>query len=171
MKTLVIHPYDVTTNFLNATYLSRGWTIINHNPSRKELKEAIKTHDRIIMMGHGCEYGLYGFGRFVIDSQLVYLLREKDCVCIWCNADLFVEEYGLKGFYTGMIISEYEEAIYYSVPPTTETIHESNMLFTEVIKNAIHLTPKEMCEDVKKNYITENNQIINYNKNNIYYAQ
>lgn len=170
MKTLVIHPTDITTSFLDATYLGRGWTIINHNPSSKELKEAIKTHDRIIMMGHGCERGLLGHGRLIINSELVYLLKDKDCVCIWCNADGFVKQYGLKGFYTGMIISEYEEAIYCSVPPTTEKVNESNVLFTEVIKNAIHLAPKEMCEQVKEQYKAVDNNIIDFNMHNIYHV-
>lgn len=170
MRTLVIHPTDITTKFLEATYLGRGWTVINHNPSSKELKEAIKNHDRIIMMGHGTNDGLHGHGRFIINSELVYLLREKECVCIWCNADLFVKQYGLKGFYTGMIISEYEEALYYCIIPTYDRIQESNVLFTDVIKNAIHLAPKEMCELVREQYKSDNNNIIDFNKENIYHV-
>ena len=111
MKTLVIHPEDYTTRFLTVIHEGHDdWTVITHDVSHKVLKEQIKKHDRIIMLGHGTGWGLLGHGRFVIDSSLVYLLREKDCVCIWCNANDFVEQYGLKGFYTGMIISEMDEA-------------------------------------------------------------
>jgi hypothetical protein len=53
--------------------------------------------------------GLIGFGDAFNDY--VYLLRDKIGVYIWCNANVFVEKYGLKGFYTGMIISEYEESV------------------------------------------------------------
>src|ERR1035437_860766 len=111
MKTLVIHPPDASTDFLKVIYEGKDWALINTNPSTKFLKEQINLHDRIIMLGHGTEEGLLGFGRYVIDSTLVYLLREKECVAVWCNADQFVGKYGLKGFYTGMIISEIDEAL------------------------------------------------------------
>ena len=80
--------------------------MININVSKKVLKEQIKSHDRIVILGHGTEKGLLGFNRYIIDSTWIYLLREKNCVCIWCNANVFVKKYNLKGFYTGMIISE-----------------------------------------------------------------
>src|SRR5690606_14597319 len=102
--------------FLSDIYLDKNYTIITTNTSKSFLKEQIQSHDRIVMLGHGNENGLFGFDRFVIDSNFVYLLREKICVCIWCNADVFVKKYRLKGFYTGMIISEYDEALLYCVP-------------------------------------------------------
>lgn len=83
--TLVIHPKDQTTDFLSEIYLDKNWTVINTNTSKKFLKEQILTHDRIVMLGHGTEKGLLGYDRYIIDSTLVYLLREKECVCIWCN--------------------------------------------------------------------------------------
>ena len=54
-------PFDGPTG-LNITYTT---------------KDAIKSNDRIVMLGHGTEQGLIGFQRFIIDSSLVYLLREK----------------------------------------------------------------------------------------------
>lgn len=168
-KTLVIHPTDPTTKVLEQIYLGKDWTVITTNVSKSTLYEAIMSHDRIIMLGHGAPSGLYGHGRLVIDSTYVYLLREKDLVCIWCNADKFVEKYELKGFYTGMIISEMEEAIMYSIPPTIEAVTESNDLFSGSVAKAIDLEPKEMCESVKKQYVLDSNDIINFNKQNIYY--
>jgi hypothetical protein len=61
-------------------------------------------------------------------SNYVYLLRDKIGVYIWCNANVFAEKYGLKGFYTGMIISEYEEALYECVNTTYHEIEE-NVIF------------------------------------------
>ena len=90
MQTLVIHPKDETTDFLSVIYADKDWTVVNTRPSKSKLKELIKSHDRIIMLGHGTKDGLiimegaYNY-HFLIDSSLVYLLREKDCVCIWCN--------------------------------------------------------------------------------------
>lgn len=166
MKTLVIHPKDPTTDFLSEIYSNKDWDVININLSKTLLKEQIKTHDRIVMLGHGTEKGLLGFDRLVIDSTLVYLLREKICVCIWCNADVFVEKYDLKGFYTGMIISEYQEAIIYSVPTTSHWIAESNRDFASAIKNSID--EENMLEKAKSLY-EGSTAVVEFNRNNLYY--
>lgn len=166
MKTLVIHPKDSTTDFLSVIYSDKDWTVINSNTSKKILKEQIKTHDRIVMLGHGTEKGLIGFDRLVIDSKWVYLLREKICVCIWCNADVFVEKYGLKGFYTGMIISEYEEAIMCCVHTNSFWISESNTDFALAIKNSIDA--ENMLEKAKLLY-EGNTSVVEFNRNNLYY--
>jgi hypothetical protein len=166
MKTLVIHPKDSTTDFLSEIYSDKEWTVINTNTSKKLLNEQIKTHDRIVMLGHGTEKGLLGFNKFVIDSTWVYLLREKICVCIWCNADVFVNKYGLKGFYTGMIISEYEEAIMCCVPTNSHWIAESNTDFALAIKNSID--EENMLEKAKLLY-EGNSTVVEFNRNNLYY--
>lgn len=165
MKTLVIHPKDSSTDFLSIIYSDKDWTVINTNISKKFLKEQIKSHDRIIMLGHGTPCGLLVFDRFVIDSTLVYLLREKDCVCIWCNADLFVQKYKLKGFYTGMIISEFEEAMYFTVSTDDNDIDFSNSLFANAIKESIDNS--DMLTNVKKLYDGVS-PVITYNKKNLY---
>ena len=166
MKTLVIHPNDASTDFLSEIYSDKNWTIINTNISKKILKEQIQIHDRIVMLGHGTENGLLGFGKFMIDSNWVYLLRDKLCVCIWCNSDVFVEKYGLVGFYTGMIISEYEEAIMYCIPTNSFWINESNLDFALAIKNSID--NENMLETAKLLY-EGNTSIVEFNRNNLFY--
>ena len=167
MKTLVIHPQDSTTTFVSESSSDKDWTVVNTDISKKILKNLIKTHDRIVMLGHGSEKGLFGFGKFIIDSTLVYLLREKICVCIWCNSDEFVKKYKLKGFYTGMIISEYEEAIMYCVPTHSQWIYESNIDFALAIKNSID--DENMLEKAKMLY-EGNSSVVEFNRNNLYYA-
>lgn len=166
MKTLVIHPIDSSTNFLSEIYSDKTWTVINTNVSKKVLKEQIKVHDRIVMLGHGSEKGLFGFNKFMIDSNWVYLLREKNCICIWCNADVFVEKYGLKGLYTGMIISEPDEAVMYCQPFRWEFIKESNELFAKSIKESIDIN--ESLSHIKSIYNSDENPIIQFNSENIY---
>ena len=166
MKTLVIHPKDETTDFLKSIYEGRGWSVINEICSTKHLKESIKSHDRIVMLGHGTPYGLIGFGGFLITPSLVYLLREKDCVCIWCNADKFVEKYELKGFYTGMIISEVMEANMYNINSIQSEVDNSNKMFAESIKNA--KCSDSMLSEAKKNYTSDNCEIIKFNELNLY---
>lgn len=171
MKTLVIHPQDDTTDFLSVIYADKDWTIVRNKGKRKDLKNAIEEHDRIIMLGHGTEYGLiemYSEFKYhsVIDCNWVYLLREKECVCIWCNANVFVERYNLKGFYTGMIISEDMEANMYGVNAYDKEIDESNTLFANAIKNSID--SDDMLSEAKKNYTSDTNAAIMFNEKNLY---
>jgi hypothetical protein len=165
MKTLVIHPKDSTTDFLSDIYIDKEWSIITNNVSKKILKESIKKHDRIIMLGHGTEKGLIGFNHLIIDSTYVYLLKDKLCICIWCNADKFVKKYELKGFYTGMIISEFEEALMFSIPASYDLLQESNKDFANAIKIAID--SGNILKVVLENY-EGNLPLIQFNKSNLY---
>lgn len=38
MKTLAIHPKDITTDFLSEIYSDKDWTVITENISKKKLK-------------------------------------------------------------------------------------------------------------------------------------
>lgn len=167
MNTLAIHPEDKTTEFLAEIYSDKSWTVIvDSNISKKALKEAIKSHERIIMLGHGTKYGLLGYRRLVIDSSWVYLLREKTCVCIWCNADQFVNKYGFNGFYTGMIISEIEEAQEYGIPITEEELVHSNKLFAEAVRQSID--SEDIVQNIKNIYVGSS-PVINFNRSRIYF--
>ena len=166
MKTLVIHPLDPTTGFLEPIYSDIDCTVIDKpNQPKRDIVEAIKNHDRIIMLGHGTEQGLLAGWSYIISPKLVYLLREKECVCIWCNADKFVEKYELKGFYSGMMISELDEADMFKVRSTEVEINYSNMLFTSAVKEAIQ--SENMVETALELY-TGDTEVIKYNRERIY---
>lgn len=137
MKTLVIHPKDESTSFLSKIYEGENWTLLSENVSKSLLRKQIISHERIIMLGHGSEGGLFGFGRFVIDSGFVQHLRGKIIVAIWCKSNVFVEKYSLKGHYTGMIISEWPEAVMYCIRATDKEIKESNILFSTSIRDSL----------------------------------
>jgi hypothetical protein len=164
MKTLVVHPADPSTEFLKEIYEGKDWTVNNDfNGLRKKLIEQIESHDRIIMMGHGSPGGLF---YTPIRSDLVYLLREKECVCIWCNADQFVLRYGLKGFYTGMFISEVGEANYFKIETTQEKIDYSNDLFTKAVKK--YIDSEDMQGQIVEAYRGDD-LVIQYNNKRLYY--
>ena len=172
MKTLVIHPYDRTTRMLASCYEGKDWTVIaDASTSKKEIKQAIIDHDRVIMLGHGTSSGLMGkLGaynyRFIIDSSYLYLLREKkSLIAVWCNADEFFNKYDLKGFYTGMIISEYDEAEYCNLYPIQRDIDESNNLFGEALTKSID--SDDMLDDMVKHYVGDT-PTINFNKVRLY---
>jgi len=95
MKTLIIHPEDKSTSFLDIVYNPiPNKTVVTGGVSKEDIKKLIKEHDRVMMMGHGSPGGLFSIGRFsgaggyIIDQTMVPLLMEKDnSVFIWCNAD------------------------------------------------------------------------------------
>jgi len=166
MKTLVIHPDDITTGFLEVIYEGTDWTVISSPiSSKKDIKSAIIAHDIIIMLGHGTENGLISTCRNMIDSSMVYLLRDKIGIYIWCNADQFVERYKLTGFYTGMIVSEVEEAIMFCVNSTYDEIQHSNRLFADSVKESIK---NGNALDTMKRLYTGNSAVIKFNSKNIH---
>lgn len=170
IRTLVIHPQDYSTDFLIPIYGDR-YTVITSNPGKRILKKLIKEHDRIIMMGHGCEKGLFDSNfDTVIDSNFVYLLREKLCIGIWCNADVFFQKYKLKGLYTGMMISESNEAYMFNVNHTYGDIDVSNNKFSQTMSNHIKNDNYDV-ESIKTEYGKIENHIVDFNKMRIYYNE
>ena len=167
MKTLVIHPDDRSTDFLKQIYKGKCWTIINDRDacrSTSVITKLIRKHDRIIMMGHGHSNGLF---YTCINPYMVYLLREKNCVFIWCNADKFVENYGLRGFYTGMFISEVDEAEYYKIKISQPEVSYSNYYFANLMNSFID--SENVLNEVKSSYTDDDNPVIKFNNNRLYY--
>lgn len=174
-KTLIIHPQDNTTNFLKRIYEDLpNRTVITGGVHENELVELIEKHERVMMMGHGSSFGLFRTPSFreipteyVINKKHVELLQKKEeSVFIWCNADMFVNFYELKGFYTGMFISEVNEAYYCGLLGTTQDIvDESNYGFTNIIKRHITENNNVIHEKVKNEYglLSENNPVAFYN--------
>lgn len=152
MKTLVIHPFDHSTDDLEDIY--RGIDCTVHRSNRK-VHHLIKSHDRIICLGHGTEMGLLQIpynGAFLVDSRHVQLLRERECIFIWCYANLFMKKYGIKGFATGMFISEMDEALQYCVPFERGQIEESNRTFAGIVREHIHLPANDMKQPILEKY-------------------
>jgi len=181
MKTLIIHPEDSSTTFLDIVYESiPNKTVITGGVSKTQVQQLIREHDRVMMMGHGSPGGLFNVGKFincgayVIDQQMVPLLKEKtDNVFIWCNADKFVDVFKLKGFYSGMFISEVGEAYYCGLPGTEQDqVDESNYGFVNIIGKYINEDTNTIHENVKNEYglIAESNPVALYNFNRLYRA-
>lgn len=182
MKTLIIHPQDESTTFLSVIYENiPNKTVVTSGYYREEVDKLIENHDRVMMLGHGSPNGLFSVGQFksrnnssgyIIDFNTVKLLSEKkDNVFIWCNANLFVEDHDLNGFYSGMFISEVVEAEYCGLPGTKQDIvDESNKEFCEIISNYITEDTNIIYENVLKEYgkVAENNPVALYNNNRLY---
>jgi hypothetical protein len=145
--------------------------------TKKELIEEIESHDRIIMMGHGSPMGLFNTGSFsklmgyVIDDTMAEVLRKKECISIWCNADRFFEFHDLKGFYSGMFISEVTEADYCGLIDTSQNqVDESNARFGEIFSMYANGDTGSIYNNVFKEYekLAVNNPVANFNCQRLY---
>ena len=174
MKTLVIHPDDKSTDFLCPIYQTiKDKTVLRKGFTKDEIKEQIKIHDRIIMLGHGSLDGLFAVGQFktdnsyIIDSSLTDILTEKEeNVYIWCHANKFVERFDLKGFYTGMFVSEILEALYCDLPLLEQrVVDESNDGFSKIVSNYINDSKSTIYNKTIEEYqaIANNNLVAAYN--------
>lgn len=172
-KTLVIHPDDRSTDFLKIIYENhlKDWTIINNCfITKEELIEQIKSHDRIIMMGHGTPGGLLNPKHwcYLINDTYAPLLAEKETISIWCNSDQYFKRNNIKGFHTGMIISEVAEASYvlHDTPLNKEETLNNMIAFATIVKQCIDNTPNEMKDYILKNY-TFKDDVTQFNRKNI----
>ena len=183
MKNLIIHPTDASTDFLKPIYANISEaTIIHGGVGKGQIAKLISEHDRIIMMGHGSPSGLFScakfgdndYSGFVIDYKMVPLLRDKECIAIWCNADKFMNQHELNGFYSGMFISEVSEANYCGLPgKLQETVTISNNYFSSLLGEVINEPLSIIYEHVMNNYelIIEDNTVANYNYDRLYLAE
>jgi hypothetical protein len=173
MKTLVIHPNNPTTDFLKKIYEGKDYTVFDcYNYTNDDLINVIISHDRIIMCGHGSSDGLFDInnGGFIIDNSIVPYLQTKECICIWCNADVFVEDYGLTGLYTGMFISEVEEAYLFQINESMNDIDFSNNVFSGLLGTIIDKYElSEVFDILKKCYYDKENDVMIFNNERIFY--
>ena len=176
----VIHPNDPTTKFLSLLYETRDdiSALITEANTKSEVQRAIRGDDTIMMLGHGSEFALFSdrrstsqFGRQLVNSDFVQFLRDKTCIGIWCHANKFAERYHLHGLFSGMIISEEQEAVECEIAATKEEIEEENIKFAIRLKDCIERyglkeTPQRMKElDDAKSELTT------FNYNNLYYSE
>lgn len=171
MKQLIVHMDDRSTDFLKEIYRDvADITVITEDMPTSELNELILAHDRVVMLGHGSSAGLFGRARgYIISEGNVEALRKKDNIFIWCHASMFVDDYKLKGFSTGMFISEVSEARYCGVVTKDNAqleINKSNRAFASLVRSQIN-TPVEMIHECCWNNYTpekmDNSSVVYYN--------
>ena len=177
--TLIIHPEDETTTFLNEIYTSiPDQKLIRDELNSEKLKKEMESHSRIIMLGHGTSIGLLSICTHTgISEQIVNIYHAEELskntenIYIWCNADRFVLEHDLKGFYSGMFISEVVEAAYCGLGLVSqELVDESNSRFCEIMGQFIHLDKFSILNKLKVNYgeLAKTNPIAAYNLDRLY---
>lgn len=152
--------------------------MIKEGIGKKELHEYIKAGPRCLFMGHGTSSGLLAVGQFEINSPYIieeteveWIAKRKDSIFIWCHADQFVNINGLKGFYTGMFISEELEGYMYGFDNvTSEQIEESNYAFSKCFSAHYGPDVHVMHAGIKRDYgkLAKKNPIAHYNWERLY---
>ena len=154
---MTIHANDPTTQFLSLLYKQRRdlSVHITETSTNSAVQRAIREADTVLMLGHGNKFGLFS----VPDKDGVYRRY----------ANLFAEQYNLQGLFSGMIISELQEAIDNGITTTKEEIDVEMVKFTQRLRDCIDKyglkdIPMRMKEldDVKSELTT-------FNYNNLYY--
>lgn len=180
---LVIHPKDKTTAMLTALYDGLEAQVVADHRTTKEmghLLHHVSMQERIMLLGHGSDKGLFfraddskdEFDKIIVGHSHAYHLRKHggNIVAIWCNADQFARAEGLHGLFSGMIVSELNEALLYQVKTTQEELNRENVKLARrlraLIDERIPLSeiPKRMLamDDVHSPLTT-------FNYNNFYY--
>ena len=162
---LVIHPTDESTAFMDHVYKGKGYDVLNSFTG--DLALILPHYSRVIMIGHGWVDGQFSVGQFrgdhlVINKRLAPYLKDKNNTYIWCKAADFVKKHKLKGYSTGMFISELGEAVAFNIKSATEKmVYNSNMLYAEVMRNCIDGPPT--LQKVLEGYVG-NDPVTKYNR-------
>jgi hypothetical protein len=121
---IVVHPHDPSTVMLGKVYEGLDHvTLFDSYKQRKELLEALVAaplEEPVLLLGHGCPYGLYDlrYGLILDDGDAELLKNRPNLIGIWCYASSYAAKHNLKGFFSGMFISEGVEASYMGVDAT-----------------------------------------------------
>ena len=95
---LIIHPKDRTTSVLSALYDGKDANVISSNCSNKEIEHLlhhVSTQERIMLLGHGSDKGLFyreddtkdEFGKIIVGHPHSFHLRKHggNLIGIWCH--------------------------------------------------------------------------------------
>lgn len=175
----VIHANDPTTKVLSCLYQQREdmKTHVTERNSSSDVQRSIRADDVIMMLGHGNEYGLFSkpedgkYKRFMITDKHVQFLRDKTCIGIWCYANKFAEKYGLRGLFSGMIISELQEAIDLGVSATKEEIDREMEKFAIRLKYCMETYGLEQTPQRMKELDDVQSVLTRFNYSNLYYYE
>lgn len=139
---IVIHiDSQQDTSFLKYTYEGIDNLILLYNPTKEEVNKTLEENpnEDVMMLGHGFPSGLFShdWKSDVIDYSNAHLLKGRNCIGIWCWAKKFAKNYGLKGYFTSMFISNAGEARSFGYNATDEEVFEEVEFFSKAINTLI----------------------------------
>ena len=139
---IVIHiDSQSDTAFLKKTYEGLENITLLYNPTKEQVNDALKASptEDVMMLGHGSPSGLFSadWRGNVIDATNANLLKGRNCVGIWCWAKKFAKNYGLKGYFTSMFISNEGEARSFGYNATNDEVFAEVEFFAKSINTLI----------------------------------
>ena len=117
-------------------------TLFDSWEQRDEILKAIAAAPKdepILLLGHGSPAGLLDMrcGLIITTSDAELLKDRPNLVGIWCYASSYACIHGLKGFFSGMFISEEAEAWANDVDADAEEVDEKVWDFSERFGNML----------------------------------
>ena len=179
MKTLIVHPKDKSTDDFKYIYSNENhYKVINGQLYKSELYELIQLHLRTIFIGHGTSRGLSNLnkfkdkGEYIINHKFKNVLKgSSQNIYLWCYSNRFVKNNDLKGIFTGMFISDLQEAKQYNLKNVKKKdIEASNVFFCQTLASCINKNNKMIYSKLISEYtlFAKDNKIAKFNAQNIY---
>ena len=130
-----------------------GVTIFDSWKQRDEILTAIAAAPKdepILLLGHGCPSGLLDMRHGIVigDADAEILKDRPNLVGIWCYASSYAYNHGLKGFFSGMFISELPEAVVNGVDASAMEIDDEAWNFC--IRFGLSLRAGTPLEDIAR---------------------
>ena len=114
--------------------------LLDCSATGKEIDRAIyhtPISERIMLLGHGSDKGLFwrkddtqpGFDGILVGHRHAFHLRRHgvNLVAVFCHANMFAIGNGLHGLFSGMIVTEMEEAVEYGITTSKEELEGENV--------------------------------------------
>jgi hypothetical protein len=179
MNTLIVHPKDKSTNVFKSIYSNENdYKVINGQIFKTELCELIQSHFRTIFIGHGTSRGLSNLnmfkykGEYIIDHHCKNVLNKSNQnIYLWCYANRFIKNNQLKGVFTGMFISDLQEAKQYNIENVKKKdIDASNVFFSQTLASYINKNNKVIFRKIISDYslFAKDNKVAKFNVQNIF---
>lgn len=182
--TLIIHPKDSSTDFLQPIYANiPNKKVITGGLTYEQVKAEVQNHDEVIMCGHGYVGGLFAISNFpglyhtsyIVDHSMASILKtKKKIVTIWCYARSYIQTNNLhNSFHSGMFISELGEVWCSGHKNITQSmIDDSNSCFSEELGSLIALDPQQIYASMQHGRyakLAQSNLIAAYNFERLHY--
>lgn len=182
--TLIIHPKDSSTDFLQPIYANiPNKKVITGGLTYEQVKAEVQNHDEVIMCGHGYVGGLFAISNFpglyhtsyIVDHSMASILKtKKKIVTIWCYAQSYIQTNNLhNSFHSGMFISELAEVWCSGHKNITQSmIDDSNSCFSEELGSLIALDPQQIYASMQHGRyakLAQSNLIAAYNFERLHY--
>jgi hypothetical protein len=175
---LVIHPEDTSTRFLHALYGGmEGVDLHTGEESRNRLSSLLyhlQPGEPVMLLGHGSPDGLFRKEgeeyQCYVGRSMRFLLRGHPLIGIWCHANLFAQRNSLHGLFSGMVVSEMDEARDYGIMTTEAELEVENRRFAATLRGLLDTNaPERLVPRLMKEKAGKGPAVRVFNFNSMYY--